>query len=309
MASAQIRAPYRSQYIRACYAYSVPLKHRQQTYFWQMCVPLDRTANKCCVVTVTARGEPNFVSFLHKHKMIVMRNAGVFLVLNSYSRTAHLISVFEKLALPAHQNYVFFFVTVWWIFSSLDSNSVLLLQVARVSYELLNINCSNHSVISVDQTGLISTSGKYGMGSVQVHAVEDSDQIHSEKVDVRVSVFDHFWKLIRWIKFKNYVCISQVSRVQYVMLNIIPDLRIHPISSVSGLPKGAKLWFSVSYHDNEGSEFNAANNKVKLQTNKLDKVRKIWISLGTYSWKMLWKCYCSMSAFFQYQNFHTTFPI
>lgn len=63
-----------------------------------------------------------------------------------------------------------------------------------------------------------------------------------------------------------------MARVQYVMLNIVPELRMHADSSPNGLPKGAKVRFYVSYHDNEGSEFTATGNHVKYATNKIDKV-------------------------------------
>ena len=64
----------------------------------------------------------------------------------------------------------------------------------------------------------------------------------------------------------------QISRVQYMMLNIVPELQVSSDSSVAGLPKGAKLQFYVSYYDNEGSEFTGTNANIKFKLNKADKV-------------------------------------
>lgn len=56
------------------------------------------------------------------------------------------------------------------------------------------------------------------------------------------------------------------------MLNIVPELKVSSESSVGGLPKGIKLSFYISYHDNEGNEFTATNNNVKFLQSNLDKV-------------------------------------
>ncbi len=49
-----------------------------------------------CTVAATVQSEPNFVGFSHKHKGIVAHSVHMFLVLNSCSQTAHMISVFKK---------------------------------------------------------------------------------------------------------------------------------------------------------------------------------------------------------------------
>lgn len=58
------------------------------------------------------------------------------------------------------------------------------------------------------------------------------------------------------------------------MLNVIPELQVSSESTVSGLPKGIKLSFFVSYHDNEGNVFAATNKNVKFLQNNVDKVYK-----------------------------------
>ncbi len=50
-----------------------------KTYLLQMRDHLDKIVNTYCAVAATAHGEPNFVSFLHKHKAIVVHSADVFL--------------------------------------------------------------------------------------------------------------------------------------------------------------------------------------------------------------------------------------
>ncbi len=72
-----------------------------------MHICLDRTANTHCLVASTAYNEPNFVSFLHKHKGIVVCCVNL---LNLCSRTASLISMLKKSALHGHQNHTLSYV-------------------------------------------------------------------------------------------------------------------------------------------------------------------------------------------------------
>lgn len=56
------------------------------------------------------------------------------------------------------------------------------------------------------------------------------------------------------------------------MLNALPGLRVDPESSVFGLPRGIRLSFEITYHDNYGRRFAPFKNNVKYQLNKIDKV-------------------------------------
>lgn len=60
--------------------------------------------------------------------------------------------------------------------------------------------------------------------------------------------------------------------MKYVMLNVIPELQVDPESSVFGLPRGIRLLFEISYHDNYGRRFASIKNYAKLQLSKIDKV-------------------------------------
>lgn len=56
------------------------------------------------------------------------------------------------------------------------------------------------------------------------------------------------------------------------MLSVIPELQVDPESSIYGLPKGIRLPFEITYHDNYGRQFASVKNSVALQLNKIDKV-------------------------------------
>jgi hypothetical protein len=65
------------------------------------------------------------------------------------------------------------------------------------------------------------------------------------------------------------LCCGQVKEVLYIMLTAQKKVRVGD-ESLDCIPQGFEMEFTVSYHDNCGSPFDATKSSIRLRTNRFD---------------------------------------
>lgn len=138
-------------------------------------------------------------------------------------------------------------------------------KLSRVLFANNAHSCGRTSVFDVNNKGVVSTSNVYGVDCLAVTSIEEEE-----------------------ISQNALICV-EVLPVKYMMLSVIPELQVDPETSIYGLPKGVRLPFEITYHDNYGRQFASTRNVAALQLSKIDKIRvseiennKIYVDLLDY---------------------------
>ncbi|GFG29271.1 hypothetical protein Cfor_07948 [Coptotermes formosanus] len=100
--------------------------------------------------------------------------------------------------------------------------------------------------LTVEPAGLVRSHNQLGMSVIMVTAKEEFGirQILSVSVEVK--------------------------EVSYIMLTAQKKVHVGDEESLDYIPQGFEIEFTVSYHDNCGSPFNATKSNIKLKTNRFD---------------------------------------
>lgn len=65
--------------------------------------------------------------------------------------------------------------------------------------------------------------------------------------------------------FFKSLSLFQVKPVEYVMLNVIPHWHLQPQDRIQVLPNGLDLGLSLSFHDDEGNQFDAVRSSIMVE--------------------------------------------